>query len=148
MYQHHKAIALNMLEAAADILIADKAIDAKKIGDKLNQNSDISKWESKRVTIMRSILDLKYHSCKEFRDRIQDSGEKLIVEATGSNFWASGLPPRATATQPCDAWPGQNRLGQLLMEMRAVKFGSPSSSKPTPAVNQPGALQVVQALIT
>ena len=148
MYQHQKATTMNMPDVAANILQTDKAIDAKNIGDALNQHTDISKWESKKVTIMRSILELKYHSCKEFRDRIQDSGKKLIVEATGHSFWASGLPPRATATQPCDSWPGQNRLGQILMEMRAIKFGSPSSSKSVPASNQPEAFQVVQALLT
>ena len=35
-----------------------------------------------------------------------------------------------------------------MMEMRAAKFGSPSSSKPQTQVNRPEALHVVQALLT
>ena len=44
----------------------------------------------------------------------------MIVEATKDTFWASGLLPIHTAQRPINEWPGSNRLGQLMMEMRAT----------------------------
>ena len=139
---------LKMEQEAMDILNAEKPIQAKQIGDKLNGCPNIADWESRKVTIMRSMLDLKFHSCKEFRDRIQDSGDKILVEGTAHKFCASGLPPRATASQPIDVWPGENRLGKLLMEIRAVKLRGHSPDTHEPSVSRSEAFQIAEALIT
>ena len=122
LYQYRKAVILNQPEDAQEILRTTKPLDIKAIGDRINEKVDTTKWEDVKVAEMRSVLELKFHTCKEFREKLKNSQDKILVEATNNLFWGSGLPPKATATQPCDAWPGSNRLGQVLMEMRTVKF--------------------------
>ena len=41
-----------------------------------------------------------------------------IVEATGDPFWGSGLNIQQTLDCLPDYWPGENKLGEILMDLR------------------------------
>jgi hypothetical protein len=50
-----------------------------------------------------------------------NSGDKLLVEGTHDMFWASGLDQRNTACTNPTYYPGKNKLGEILMELRLSK---------------------------
>lgn len=82
--------------------------------DQDNEND----WKDKRLDIMKKLLDQKYRVCKEFRDALHTSNE-IICEATSHPFWGTGLAgiERSVKCEPAE-WPGQNKLGELLMQLR------------------------------
>ncbi len=41
-----------------------------------------------------------------------------IVEATGDPYWGSGLNIQQTLDCLPDYWPGENKLGEILMDLR------------------------------
>ena len=79
-------------------------------------------WTIARVNIMKSLLDEKYNKCPAFRDTLMSS-TGILVEATDNMYWASGVIGGISATKetPSNQWPGQNKLGRLLMELRESK---------------------------
>jgi len=129
LYQHHKAIALHKPDIAAQIMTTHRAIDALHLGQSINNDTDTTLWDNDKLGIMRLILNLKYEACAEFREKLLGSMDRCIVESTANLFWASGLPPKATANQPMDSWPGKNKLGHLLMELRTMKRDVPCTPR-------------------
>lgn len=67
---------------------------------------------------MRSILQSKTRQCLPFREALRKSKGTLIVHSTspGDRFWASGLHWKSTELSK--GFPGLNKHGGLLMEMR------------------------------
>jgi len=95
-------------------------------------------WLTVRQGIMRSLLASKYESCPQFRDCLMSSEDKCIVEATNNKFWASGIPgTKETISTPSIKWTGQNKLGQMLMDIRkeererSMKETNPATSTKT-----------------
>lgn len=120
LYQYNKATKLDTPREAEAILAASRPIEAMRIGNSIKANN-VEEWEDSKLQNMRAILEAKFQACPDFRDKLMDTQDKFLVEATNNLYWASGLPPRATANQPIDSWPGRNQLGKLLMELRAVR---------------------------
>jgi hypothetical protein len=67
-------------------------------------------WEAVKDDIMREVLRAKFTQHPELRSLLLSTGDAPIVEHTRNDrYWADG----GDGT-------GQNRLGQLLMELRAA----------------------------
>ena len=66
-------------------------------------------WEARRVGVMRSLLVDKFARHRELKEALLATGERELVEGNhwGDRFWGV-----------CDG-AGENRLGRLLMEVRA-----------------------------
>lgn len=141
-YQHTKAVTLGLHDEAAEILRANTPYRAMQLGDEINGYINaplLADWESQKVDVMCRTLELKYDNSDTFREFLHETHDKMLVEATGNTFWASGLPPNKTLATPHALWPGLNHLGRLLMELRETKsVGS---------VTQYGAVQLVDELI-
>ena len=76
-------------------------------------------WLLQRTRIMKALLNSKVKKCQDFKQELINSEGKIIVEATSHPIWASGLPGHKQTLQcPPQQWPGQNKLGLLLMEIR------------------------------
>jgi ribA/ribD-fused uncharacterized protein len=61
----------------------------------------------------------KYEQCKGLRRKLLQTGQKGLVEASPMDtIWGIGLD-EAAREMPRALWPGQNLLGQVLMEVRA-----------------------------
>jgi ribA/ribD-fused uncharacterized protein len=70
-------------------------------------------WESVKDDVMRRAVYRKFETHADIRETLLATGNELIVEnATGDYYWGCG----ADGT-------GQNRLGQILMEVRAALRG-------------------------
>ena len=68
---------------------------------------------------MKDILHAKADYCKQFKNALFESGEKLLVECTSDLFWASGLSPHDTSTTHSSFYPGINNLGRVLSQVRS-----------------------------
>lgn len=109
--------------------------DAHDIADRIEQSRNgyqakkISKniqtkysWYDVRVEAMEQILEMKYRQCDRFKEALRASGNKLLVEANKyDKFWGSGLDKNLVFLTDPKQFPGQNQLGQLLMNLRQEK---------------------------
>ena len=100
----------------------------------------MEQWYANRDAVMTQAITLKYLNCKPFRDCLAESGGKQLVEGTFSLYWAAGLNIREAHT--ATTFPGQNRLGELLMELRRAP---PISETPTPRTAATAASAAVSA---
>lgn len=117
-YQYKKAMEHNAPKVAQEILEAELCKDAKDMG---NRFVDVNKeyWDKVKGGFMYYILEQKARQVKEFHRELLDSGDTVLVESVQGNLdWASGLNEEATKRTPQELWPGQNKLGKLLMKLR------------------------------
>lgn len=82
--------------------------EAKRAGRRVRLRND---WELVKADVMRRALRAKFEG-EPFRSALLATGERLIVEESDRDLeWG--------ARRAANGWEGQNRLGQLLMEVRA-----------------------------
>jgi ribA/ribD-fused uncharacterized protein len=97
---------------------------AKRIGRNFTLRSD---WEAVKIDVMRKLLVQKFANPR-LREKLLATGEAELVEG---NWWEDrwwgvcyGGLPEGVNGRKCRAWPhapeGENHLGKLLMEVRAV----------------------------
>ena len=116
LFQWIKATYHEEPELAERVRCCDTPMEAKQLVEGLPVADS---WISgDRLNAMCAVLDTKYNQSLAFRDALHDSGDNVLAEATGNTFWASGLGPHRTITTQPQYWPGQNKLGSLLMELR------------------------------
>ena len=78
---------------------------------------------------MKRVLIAKADSSKQFRDELICSGNSLLVESSPNDlYWGSGLYYHLTQTTHPDYYPGLNKLGKLLCEVRVLLRNKISSS--------------------
>jgi len=78
---------------------------AKKHGQKLEIRKD---WDKVKIDIMSSIVFDKFYRNKDLRQKLIDTGDRLLEETNdwGDKFWGV-----------CDG-EGKNELGKILMKVR------------------------------
>ena len=79
-------------------------------------------WDIIKVDVMQQLIHQKVRSCTEFKECLIDSDNKVLIEATADDFWASGLNVNITKCTNINFIPGQNTLGKILMAEREVCF--------------------------
>jgi ribA/ribD-fused uncharacterized protein len=79
-------------------------------------------WESVKDDVMRRALQRKFETHPDIRELLLATGDEEIVEnAPGDYYWGCGADGS-----------GRNRLGQLLMELRALlRQGNPDERRGT-----------------
>ena len=107
-----------------------------KYVDKELENVPIKEeWISQRQRIMKTLVSSKAQRCPEFRQTLLDSKDKILVEATSHPLYASGLPGiQETYECPPEEWPGKNRLGEIMMEVR-MEIINKEEDKNTDSIN-------------
>jgi ribA/ribD-fused uncharacterized protein len=103
-YQYRKALEYAEWEVAAEIAQCTRAIDAKRLGDKITTNEH---WWGMRESVMVEILNEKAKQCPEFRNTLLASDGNSLVEDTTHEFWGRGKHGK-----------GHNKLGVLLEILR------------------------------
>ena len=102
--------------------LAEKVVNAKSPKDAKQIASEVkipgSWWDNAKYDIMREVLIAKIGSNKFFRDELLNSGDKNLVEALADPWWGCGLPYHIAIKTNPKHYPGSNKLGQLLMELR------------------------------
>ena len=104
-------------DLAVRIKNSEHAGVAKRLSKQIASDEERWEWEKDNVGIMKKLLEVKAQQCLQFHDCLIESKDKLLVEATPSKFWASGLSKFVTENCSSSYWPSQNMLGVLLMEI-------------------------------
>jgi len=114
-----------MLEKAAFFKDSDsyKAIiktshprDAKKLGRKVSGFNE-KEWNGFKETAMMNSLRRKYRECEPFKEALDASEHKILVEASPyDRIWGIGFGVDE-ALDNINDW-GQNLLGECLMKLR------------------------------
>ena len=100
LYQYRKAISLDLPEDADAISLAENPFRAMSLGNNLDAQCaiiHINEWHSTKTKVMRDVIRMKYDSSQDFRNMLENSNDKVLVEATSNMYWASGLNPKSTA---------------------------------------------------
>jgi ribA/ribD-fused uncharacterized protein len=121
MYQ--KAVLFNDPTTGAEILSATSPKTVKALGRQV-RNFDEAVWVASRERIVRRGNVCKFTLAvadadrASLRDRLLETGDKLLVEASPlDRIWGVGFGP-ANAEGRRERW-GLNLLGKALMEVRA-----------------------------
>jgi len=95
---------------------------------------------------MKDVLAVKADQVPEFRQALlQSRGKKLVEAVKNETYWASGLDTQDTLHTKPEYWFGKNRMGELLMELRAklqndeVQVGKKGSRVQVPPDNRKSA---------
>lgn len=114
-YQFEKALYSNKVDSALKIMESPNARSAKRLSKEISTDEA---WQANRLNIMREIIRAKAKYVPEFREALLSS-EKVIAEAVPRDmYWSCGLSKSEVKTTPQKDWPGENVMGQLLMELR------------------------------
>lgn len=113
-FQHEKAIFCNDLALAQAILRDPCPFEAMATGKRVATNKE---WQSIQLTVMEKILRLKLEQVPAFVNELKASENHYLVENTRSPYWGSGTPFNSPSIF-CRQFPGQNRLGKLLVHIR------------------------------
>lgn len=87
--------------------------EAKKI-----LNFDTTKWNEILSSVMANALYYKYRHKNSWIQALVNTGNGLIVDARDDVVWGSGLTKPQTLKNKICEWPGENKLGHELMEIR------------------------------
>jgi ribA/ribD-fused uncharacterized protein len=115
--QWAKAIHLDKKDLAKKIKQAPHAGIAKQLSKSISVEES-SNWEKLNVQVMKDILDAKFAQVEEFATTLLDTKGYFLTEGTTDDFWASGLSPEISEMTSPMCYPGLNKLGYLLMEIR------------------------------
>ncbi len=110
-YQFAYAAEHDEWEIAEQIKNARTAAEAKRLSKQIPLEQISDQWNDKKVDIMREVLEEKFNQCHQFRQKLQQTGSKTLIENTDNPFWARGPDGN-----------GRNKLGELLMDLRNRMF--------------------------
>ena len=129
-YQWRKCIDCLRPDLASRIMRAYTPKKAKMIARALSSR-EIGKWRnvSGHVMVMREVLYAKAMSNIDFCHFVANSGDKIIAECTRDMLWGTGLSPYLTKTSRM--FPGENLLGELLMQLRHMLRSGRKPSSPS-----------------
>jgi ribA/ribD-fused uncharacterized protein len=117
-YQYYKAMTFDDKATAAKILKAKSAQSAKAFGKKV-EKYDEKVWDTKKDDVMRSIVRAKFRSNPTIREALLATGDRVLAEADPrEKYWSIGTSADTEKAKNPKKWPGQNKLGQLLMDVR------------------------------
>ncbi len=119
-FQWERAMYFGEPDLAEEIRLAIHAGAAKAIADRfLPPDGEDEVWDSIAPEIMKDINRIKMETSEIARNTILETGEALIAEATGDTVWACGLPKEIAQDTVPRFFKGKNKLGKILMELRA-----------------------------
>lgn len=85
--------------------------EAKRMGRSVELRED---WEQIKVSVMRDLLRVKFMDSPDLQTQLLNTGDARLIEGNRwhDNFWGDCNCDR------CAGKPGENMLGQLLMDLR------------------------------
>ena len=116
-YQWYQAKDAGLEDLADQIINAPHAGIAKKLSKRIPQEFR-ENWEKINIDKMNTLLMAKVAQVPAFEAGLIESNGSILAESTPDRFWASGLSSDVTEKTNPQTWPGLNKLGTLLMEIR------------------------------
>lgn len=100
------------------IMKSKSALTAKQAGNKVKDVKE-EEWNAVRDDIMRTALKAKIMQHPDIQEKLKSTGTRPIGEANARDkYWSIGTGADTNKTKNPDKWPGKNRLGELLQELR------------------------------
>jgi hypothetical protein len=121
--QWSKAKQFGDAETQAKIMKTASPKSVKTYGDKVKDAKE-EEWNEKRDQVMKIALKAKFMQHPELRTKLLSTGDKPIGEANARDkYWSIGTGADTAKAKVPSKWPGKNRLGALLMELRTELKG-------------------------
>jgi len=98
---------------ALSITLAPDAFFAKTLGGQRTALGICPKWESIKVHTMNTAIRAKFSQHQHLHTLLISTADATLIEATNDSFWGRGKDGH-----------GQNKMGLILMEIRATLLSS------------------------
>lgn len=117
-FMAQKARAFDDFDTMNQILAEKDPAKCKKLG-RLVKNFDSATWDWIREEVMLEGNLEKFKQNRELREILLSTGDTLLAEASPyDKIWGIGLTADQAASVPSKEWPGDNLMGECLMEVR------------------------------
>ena len=129
-FQYQKAKTFGDDDMAKKIMKSASAKSAKTYGQKVKDFKE-EEWNAKKDEIMKTAVRAKFTQHPELRKKLVETENRPIGEADPRDkYWGIGTGADTSKAKKPDQWPGKNRLGAILMELReSLKTDSASEAK-------------------
>lgn len=126
-YLHRKALQHKREDIAQEILNAEHAGIARAKARPLPEDETEGCYD---MDFMETLVKNKLASSTSFRNALRETGQGIIAVCGGlsNGFWSTSLNEIGTKNTDPTRWPGQNKLGELLMKVRDEQFWPTSLS--------------------
>ena len=92
--------------------------ECKALG-KLVAGFDPKVWDKFKYDIVKTANRAKYDQDPDLKAKLLETGDAVMAEASPADMiWGIGLDAEAASKMDPAAWPGQNLLGKILMDLR------------------------------
>jgi len=115
-YQEQKATFGNKVEIAENIRKSTDPAECKRLGSQVLVEDD--KWLPIASAALRKACWEKFSKNRALKDFILKTGNSEIAEASNDKVWGVGFNLQNPKVHQKDKWLGDNRLGQILMNIR------------------------------
>jgi ribA/ribD-fused uncharacterized protein len=107
-------------KAVQKVMKAKTAKNAKGV-EKGIQNVKEEEWDAKKDEFMKTALRAKFTQHPELRKQLLETGDLVLGYANARDkYWSIGTSDDTDKAKKPEKWPGQNKLGKLLMELRTT----------------------------
>lgn len=116
--EYQKAMKFNRFRFAAPILNATSPEQCLKVNNDITY-ADMNHWFSEVEDVAAKGLRSKFRQNPALLTTLLKTNEsKLIYSSRDDGFWGTGLNRQEASLVADHLWPGQNKLGHLLMKLR------------------------------
>jgi ribA/ribD-fused uncharacterized protein len=117
-FQWSKAKMFGDVEIQNKILKTASPKSVKSYGKKV-KGFDEEAWNEKKDSVMRTAVKAKLMQHPDILKKLRDTGTRPIAEADPrGKYWGIGTSAETSKAKDPSRWPGQNKLGKILMELR------------------------------
>lgn len=125
-FQHKKALFHEYTLTAEKIMKNRSPYELKRLGNQVTMNQE---WKDKEEEVMTDILRAKFLQNTELSEILINTGSLHLHEASADHKWSTGAELASKALRD-GSWPGLDRLGFLLENLRAELQGTSPSTTP------------------
>ena len=119
-YQFMKCKVTGNDDVAEEVAQTRDGLSAKRLVKQIQSTPD---WEQKKIVVMKEIISAKLSDCPEYCQALQTSKDIIAEAVPFDKFWSAGLKAEDLMYVTPDKWPGQNKMGELHMQLRMEAFG-------------------------
>jgi ribA/ribD-fused uncharacterized protein len=117
-FQWSKAKMFGDADIQGKIMKTASPKSAKAYGKKV-KNFDGEAWNEKRDSVMRVAVKAKLMQHPDILKKLRETGTRPIAEADPrGKYWGIGTSAETSKAKDVSRWPGQNKMGKILMELR------------------------------
>jgi len=117
-FQWSKAKLFGDAEIQNKIMKTASPKSVKTYGKKV-KGFDEEAWNEKKDSVMRTAVKAKLMQHPDILKKLRETGTRPIAEADPrGKYWGIGTSAETSKAKDPSRWPGQNKMGKILMELR------------------------------